>query len=406
MIVEYETLKDTQLPAISVSVTPQQDGDPPETGKHPNLWQRIQDLFNFEPEPPTPALQQSQVVIDALFTELVENDKRLGNTDEGNEEVATPDEESETVTASMAEEDKIPTSAPEEVEPVEEIKAPAFPVPGLERKDTSATPIEKTALGRKKQPSLVVYCLGTFRVYQNDQLITEWQSLKSQAIFKYLLSNSEMPVPKNILMDLFWPDATPKAARRNLHQAIYSLRQLFRGEQKDFQHIRFENDRYFLNPEIDIWLDFKEFEQHVKTGRSLEAAGHLVKAIGQYGIVEGLYQGDFLEEDLYEDWIRSQRRHFHNMYMDITDRLSRYYIQQGELITAIALCRKLLDKDNCHEGAHRRLMHCYLAQGQRHLALRQYQTCVEALRKELDIEPATTTFALYEQLRRRKSNKP
>ncbi|MCK4901528.1 MAG: hypothetical protein KAS38_22285, partial [Anaerolineales bacterium] len=239
LIVEYETLKDTQLPAISVSVTPQQDGDPPETGKHPNLWQRIQDLFNFEPEPPTPGLEPSRLVIDVLFTELVENDKRLGNTDEGNEEVATPDEESEPVTASMAEEDKIPTSAPEEVEPVEEIKAPAFPVPGLERKDTSATPIEKTALGRKKQPSLVVYCLGTFRVYQNDQLITEWQSLKSQAIFKYLLSNSEMPVPKNILMDLFWPDATPKAARRNLHQAIYSLRQLFRGEQKDFQHIRF-----------------------------------------------------------------------------------------------------------------------------------------------------------------------
>jgi len=43
-------------------------------------------------------------------------------------------------------------------------------------------------------------------------------------------------------------------------------------------------------------------------------------------------------------------------------------------------------------------MQCYLGQGQRHLAVRQYQTCVEALREELDLTPAEETVALYRRI--------
>jgi DNA-binding SARP family transcriptional activator len=118
----------------------------------------------------------------------------------------------------------------------------------------------------------------------------------------------------------------------------------------------------------------------------------------EYGVAEGLYQGDFLEEDLYEDWPKVQREHIRAAYLDIADRLSEYYIQQGEHTAAIALCQKTLVRDNCHEEAHRRLMRCYLAQGQRHLAVRQYQTCTQALREELDLTPSEETVELYQRI--------
>ncbi|MBE9508352.1 MAG: tetratricopeptide repeat protein [Chloroflexi bacterium] len=86
------------------------------------------------------------------------------------------------------------------------------------------------------------------------------------------------------------------------------------------------------------------------------------------------------------------------MYLDIADRLSEYYVGQGEYTAAIALCRKILARDNCREEAHCRLMRCYLAQGQRHLAVRQYQTCVEALKEELDLAPSEETVALYRRI--------
>ena len=126
-----------------------------------------------------------------------------------------------------------------------------------------------------------------------------------------------------------------------------------------------------LNSEIAIWLDFEEFEKHVQTGRQLEDAGRLAEAVAEYSIAEGLYQGDFLVEDLYEDWPSLQRQHLRNLYLDIADRLSAYYVQQREYTAAIALCQKILAKDNCYEEAYRRLMQCYLAQEQRHLAVEQ-----------------------------------
>jgi DNA-binding SARP family transcriptional activator len=247
-------------------------------------------------------------------------------------------------------------------------------------------------------PSLVVYCLGPFRVYQNDQLITDWESLKARSILKYLTAHRGAPIAKDILMDVFWSDADPEAARRNLHQAIYSLRQTLRRGHPEFQHIQFENDCYLLNPEMDIWLDCEEFEKHVQVGQRMEAAGRPAEAMAEYGIAEGLYQNDFLEEDLYEDWPRLHREHIRNMYLDSVDRLSGYYVQQGEYTPAIALCQKVLAQDNCHEEAHRRLMLCYLAQGQRHLAVRQYQFCVQALKEELDLAPSEETVALYRRI--------
>jgi DNA-binding SARP family transcriptional activator len=266
------------------------------------------------------------------------------------------------------------------------------------RGTATVSPIKEGKQPEQSPPSLAAHCLGPFRVYQNDQLITDWTGLKGQCILKYLVIHRGRPTAKDILMDVFWRDADPEAARRNLHQAIYSLRQTLRQGQPDFQHIQFENDCYSLNPEMSIWLDFQEFEKHVQAGRRLEAAGRLAQSMAEYGIAEGLYQGDFLEEDLYQDWPRLQREHIRNTHLDIADRLSEYYLRQGEYTAATALCQKVLAQENCHEAAHRRLMRCYLAQGQRHLAVRQYQTCVEALKEELDLTPAEETVALYRRI--------
>jgi len=130
----------------------------------------------------------------------------------------------------------------------------------------------------------------------------------------------------------------------------------------------------------------------------MEDAGRVAEAMTEYSIAEGLYQGDFLEENLYEDWPSLPREHLRNLYLDIADRLSAHYLQQREYTAAIALCQKILVRDNCQEEAYRQLMQCYLGLGQRHLAIRQYQTCVQALKEELDLPPSEETVALYQRI--------
>ncbi len=46
----------------------------------------------------------------------------------------------------------------------------------------------------------------------------------------------------------------------------------------------------------------------------------------EYEVAEGLYQGDFLEEDPYEDWPMLKRDGLKDSDLVIPDRLSGYYV--------------------------------------------------------------------------------
>jgi DNA-binding SARP family transcriptional activator len=268
---------------------------------------------------------------------------------------------------------------------------------GKKSSDISGSDIA-TSGDQQSQPSLAVYCLGPFRVFRDNQMIGAWLGSKGRSIFKYLVLRRHTPVSKEVLMDVFWPDADVENARRNLHQAIYSLRQALRQLQPDFQVILFESDHYQINPDLNLWLDFEEFERHAKAGRRLESAGKTAEAMAEYIRAEELYRGDFLEEDLYEDWAGLQRERIRAEYLDLADRLSAHYAQQGDHAAAISLCRKILEKDKCHEKAHRRLMHCYQAMGQTSMAVRQYQLCVRTLQTELDVAPSAETQMLFKNI--------
>jgi two-component SAPR family response regulator len=257
--------------------------------------------------------------------------------------------------------------------------------PGFHSADESAT----------SKPRLAVYCLGPFQVYQQDELIEDWDGHKGTCILKYLVAHRKKSIAKDVIMDVLWPEADPDSARRNLHQAIYCLRQALRRADPGTRYIEFYNDRYNLAAQVDIWVDVEEFEEHVRAGRRLEAAGCAEEAAMEYGIAEVLYQGDFLEEDLYIDWPRPMRDRIRGMYLEAVDRLNQYYLQANELMAAIILCQKILAQDHCNENAHLRLMQCYLARGQRHLAVRQFHACRQVLKNELDLEPSEDIIRLY-----------
>ena len=167
-------------------------------------------------------------------------------------------------------------------------------------------PTDALNLDRYKTPLLKVYCFGPFEVYRNEELISNWPSLKARSIFKYLIAHKRKAVSKDKLMEIFWPKADPKAARRNLHQAIYILRHTLQEGYPDFQPILFEHGCYSLDPTLRIWVDFIEFERQIQAGEWLERAGRSLETAAEYSQAEALYRGDFLEEDLYEDWPQIQ----------------------------------------------------------------------------------------------------
>jgi DNA-binding SARP family transcriptional activator len=198
-------------------------------------------------------------------------------------------------------------------------------------------------------------------------------------------------------MDLFWPDADPETARNNLNVAIHAIRRALRGV-TDCPVILYRNGAYSIAPDMQIWLDVEEFERLVNAGQRVESRNQSA-AVSEYESAISIYQGDFLEDTPYEGWTVLTRESLRMAYLNTLDSVSRIYFSQQRYAACIMACQHILERDRCREDAHCMLMRCYNRQGQDHMALRQYQACMEALRLELDVAPAPTTTRLYQQIR-------
>jgi DNA-binding SARP family transcriptional activator len=235
-------------------------------------------------------------------------------------------------------------------------------------------------------------------VYCNDVLIDRWESARGRMIFKYLVARRATPVPKEVLADMFWPDSEPELARRSLHQAIYCLRQTFKRLMPDIQVIQFSNDRYQINLEMEIWVDAEAFAQEIEQARTQYSAGKIEQAMQAYAVAVDLYHAPFLAEDRYEEWTDDLRRAYQAMYLEALHRLARYHVERGEHPAAILLCQRALVEESCDEESHQMLMTCYMAQGLRHLAVRQFQICANALKSELGLSPSEDLDAFYRRV--------
>jgi DNA-binding SARP family transcriptional activator len=244
---------------------------------------------------------------------------------------------------------------------------------------------------------VAVHMLGPFSLTIGD-LIVKLPASRSLSLLKYLLLHHRQSTPREVLMDVFWQDAEPEAARNNLNVALYSLRRALRTS-TDLPVIVFENGAYGLAPTLQVWLDVEEFERCIKAAQRLETRDQLTASVTEYEAALSLYQGDFLEHAPYEEWTILERERLRIAYLDTLDHLSQIYFSQERYAGCITVCQLILIRDRCREDAHCLLMRCYSRQGQGHLALRQYQLCVESLRTELEVDPKMETRQLYEQIR-------
>ncbi|WP_420641627.1 AfsR/SARP family transcriptional regulator [Candidatus Leptofilum sp.] len=249
-----------------------------------------------------------------------------------------------------------------------------------------------------ERPSIAVYMLGPFRVFVNGRLINSWSGNKCKSIFKHMIMNRHRPVRHDVLMEQFWPDETPDAARRNMYQTVYLLRQALQQDDADFQFILCQDGTYSFNDELDIWVDSTLFEEQYAYGLQLEKEGDMETAVQAYTTADELYSGDFLAEDIYDEWTLVHRERIKHAHLDLLDRISQHYWATQQYPQCITVCKKILQGDSCREDIHRRLMRAYLHQGQRHLAIRQYHRCVELLAQELDVEPMPATSQLFNQI--------
>jgi DNA-binding SARP family transcriptional activator len=218
---------------------------------------------------------------------------------------------------------------------------------------------------------------------------------KALAIFKYLLAHRGRPVSQDHLMAWLWPESSLTKARWSLNSAIHGLRKLLNDHPApSLNYVLLEEGHYHLSPVFRVETDADELDARFAEGLRLEKAGRRAEAAVEYEKGAELYRGEYLVEDLYEDWTMVERERLSNAYLDMMDRLAAYHLEAGRPREGIRICYRVLEKDRCHEDAHRLLMRCYARLGLRGRALRQYHLCKEALRREYGLAPTPETDAL------------
>jgi DNA-binding SARP family transcriptional activator len=249
------------------------------------------------------------------------------------------------------------------------------------------------------QPRLRVHFFGRFEFLQDGEVMCLGRNAKALAILKYLIAHQgDRPVSQDYLMGWLWPESDPRRARWSLNSAVYTLRKLLSSRLpflSTSEAIAFDEGGYRLSPRVLLSTDTEEFDSHYEEGLRLEEAGRVPEAVAEYEEAAKLYRGDYLVEDLYEDWTMIERERLIEAYTDLSRRLAARYMECGRLREGVRFCYRVLQKDRSDEDAHRLLMECFACLGQRGRALRQYGLCEQALRNNYDTPPSPGIRALY-----------
>jgi len=240
--------------------------------------------------------------------------------------------------------------------------------------------------------ALRVTLLGGFEVRLGSGVAVRLPTRKAQALLAYLAARPGRSHPRDMLASLLWGEASEGHARGGLRHALVALRRALAGPGASAllvqgQMLGLDADR------VDV--DVATFERSVAedTPEALEKAAEL-------------YHGDLLlgfsvNEPLFEDWLVGERERLREMALEALARLLAHQTSAASTERAIQTAVRLLALDPLQEPVHRTLMRLYARQGRRGAALKQYQACVGALKRELGTEPEAETRTLYQELIRR-----
>lgn len=243
---------------------------------------------------------------------------------------------------------------------------------------------------------LRILAFGEPKVLVDDTPITRWHMNRSLELF-FLFLESAGPLSKDKLIDALWPNVINDQIDTTMRTAIYYLRQAI-GK----ACVIYDAGLYSLNLEAaygpEIWYDVALFEtRYGEAKKALEAFDDETSRAAFMELVT-LYKGDFLQS-FYNDWCIHRRNQLRLAYMDAREQLALIAWRQEYWKESMEHWHYLLSLDPCFEKAHYGLMRCYLRQGKRELALRQYQLCCQNLRDDLQTTPGPLIKKLYQRIK-------
>jgi len=255
-------------------------------------------------------------------------------------------------------------------------------------------------------PRLSMRFFGSYQLLLDQEPVTTLEYDKVRALLAYLAIEADRPHRREALAGLLWPDLPERRARRNLSQALLTLRRAL-GDEGPAPFLTVTSHTIQFDVASDHWIDVSAFASLLTRYKAhrhwrLETCQDCGDLLARAGV---LYAGPFLaglslpDSPAFEEWQLLWRERLHHEAIDALRALARGCDHRGEREAALRYARQWVALDPWHEDAHRQLIRALALHGRRAEALAQYETCRRTLGEELGVPPARETVALYEAIR-------
>lgn len=250
--------------------------------------------------------------------------------------------------------------------------------------------------------ALKVTTLGSFTILRDQELVSGgyWKRRRVCELFKLLLSQHRLH--REQVQELLWPSFSIEQAANSFGKTLHLLRRALEPDLatgKSSTYVSLDHDTLFLVPD-SMQIDADLFESMAKqiqiTRHSLTPKELQVQStLTEIDATLALYSGDYLPDDLYEDWAQRRRDQLRRTYSSLLEQAAKIAVATSQGPRACAYLHALLEHNSADEQTHRELMLTYARMGRRSDALNQYQQLRDALREELHASPLPETVEFY-----------
>jgi len=259
--------------------------------------------------------------------------------------------------------------------------------------------------------TLEVSTLGRFEIRRNQEQLTSgnWNRRKVVDLFKLLLSVEQHRLHREQVQEILWPMSSLEQAANSFGKTLYLLRRALEpdlpsGKGSSSSYIQLEHDTLLLIPEsLKIDADIfesstKQLQAQMRSRKGKESESNIQTLLEELDSVLALYHGDYLPEDLYDDWTQRRRDRLRRVHSWLLENGAELSLMIGNGVRASEYLFELLESNQADEQTHRQLMLVYARMGRRSEALNQYVLLRRILKEELHASPLPETNELYRQI--------
>jgi len=194
------------------------------------------------------------------------------------------------------------------------------------------------------------------------------------------------PVPRDELLEAFWPAEDPRRTRPRLRQAVRDARRLL-GSAIAGEHGSYQLDR------TAIEVDLAELDRLLATAKTAQPKH--AQALAESAL--RLFRGEPLAGADYP-WAESELPRLRATFIGLLEQAARHRLERGNLRAALDAAERGLEVDALNESLWRLAMEAEHALGLREAVAGRYERLRTLLGERLGLEPARETRDLHRRL--------